>query len=507
LIGNQSIHHSPFSIHHSPFFVKTRYLFSAVLGGALGVAIASWITYSYFEEEEAPLCRTWSEIQASDTLRVVTVPSSISMFHNKGNWRGYEYEILHQVAAELGLNYQIILAPSEQAMLDSLYAGVADLGAWPTFFGVIREKGGMRPCGYSYDLGLVPIARKEVDFSAEEEEKYRLVVAEKSRQTQALDDELVQTNNHLLPYSIQTLPDTVMPETLVEMVVNGDYDVTLVRSNLAQLLHTYYPELKVGRQLIYSEDSVAWVVPALADTLAMKIDSVCHYDRNVPHYPTLAKRYYEQSLGRQVKIRYLLGNGRLSVYDQLFRNYSKRLGWDWRLLASVSFVESRFDPHEISSKGARGLMQLMPSTATRFGCPAGLITDPEANVRAGASLIELLENSLRSRLTRTIEPEAEGYSQASDSTRAQIERDLIYFTLASYNAGLGHVFDAIALADTLGYEPAVWADNVEQCMRLKVEEEYYTMPCVKHGRFNTRATIAYISEVLETYEDFCRIAK
>lgn len=469
------------------------------------MAIASWITYSYFEEEE-PNCRAWSEIVASDTVRVVTVPSSISAFCNKDSWRGHEYEIVQQVMSDLGLNFKIVFAPSEQAMLDSICSGVADVAAWPTFKSVADEKGGLRMCGYHYDMGLVPLARTEVDFAAEEEGVYRLAVPRKSRASLALDDEYVQENNHLSHYEIVMVSDTMHPETLTEKVVAGEYDALLLPTNFAQLLRTYYPDLKAGRQIIDSEDTVAWVVSAGADTLAMMIDSVCSYDRSVPHYATLAKRYYEQSLGRQVKIRYLLGNGRISVYDPLFRNYSKRLGWDWRMLAAVSFVESRFDPHEISSKGARGLMQLMPHTAVRFGCPRGLMNDPEANVRAGAGLILSLENSLRSRLSRTIEPGVETYAEASDSTKTAIEKDLVRFTLASYNAGLGHVFDAIALADTLGYNPAVWVDNVEHCLKLKVEEEYYSMPCVNHGRFNARVTTGYVNEVLETYEDFCRIA-
>ena len=486
--------------------MRTRYLFASVLGGAIGVAAGVWITYTSFFEGEEPHCRTWAEVVASDTVRVVTVPSSISVFPYKNGWRGHEYEMVQQVMGELGMNFRLLMAPNEQAMLDSITSGVADLAAWPTFYSVAREKGNLRPCGYSYELGMVPVALQSVDFMAEEESLYRLAVPDKSRAALAMADEYVLANNDLHAFDVVTLPDTVLPELLTEWVVNGDYDACLITTNMAQLLRTYYPDLRVGHPLIDSEDSVAWFVCSQADTLAAKIDSVCHYERNVPHYATLTKRYYEQSLGRQVKIRYLLGNGRLSVYDQLFRNYSRRLGWDWRMLAALSFVESRFDPHEISGKGARGLMQLMPSTALRFGCPSGLISDPEANVQAGVRLIESLQNSLRSRISRTIEPGVEGYGDASDETRAAVDRDLISYTLASYNAGLGHVFDAIALADTLGYDPAVWKDNVEECLRLKSDASYYTMPCVKHGRFFARVTIGYVDEVLETYDDFCRIA-
>lgn len=487
--------------------MRTRYLLAAIIGGALGVAIGGWITYEEFFTEVPSSHRTWAQISESDTLRVVTVPSSISAYMHKNSWRGHEYEVVQQAVHELGLQMQLVLAPDEEAMLDSIRTGVADLAAWPTFRSVAAAHGDFRPCGYHYELGLVPVCNEKVDFTSTEQGVYRMVIPKGSRAALAMKDEYVLQNFDLTPYEIIEPDTTCMPEVLTEQVVNGQYDVVLLATNVAQLLRTYYPTLKVGRPLIDSEDSVSWVVSMAADTLAAKIDSVCQYDRSVPRYSTLSKRYYEQSLGKQVKIRYLLGNGRLSVYDQLFRNYSKRLGWDWRMLAAVSFVESRFDPYEMSSKGARGLMQLMPSTAMRFGCPPSLVTDPESNVRAGAHLIESYENSLRSRISRTIQPGISSYDEASDSVHAVVEKDLIRFTLASYNAGLGHVFDAIALADTLGYDPAVWNGQVSHCMSLKVDSTYYNMPCVNHGRFNARATNDYVQEVLDTYEDFCKIAQ
>lgn len=452
-----------------------------------------------------PVYRPWSEIVRSDTLRVVSVPSTFSAFTYKEGWKGHEYEIASQVCRELGLTLQLSFAPSESAMLDSLYAGVADVAAWPTFFSVARERGRFQPCGYQYELGLVPVCHQDVDLQTSGAKVYTLAVAEQSRSALSLEDQYVLEYFDLSPFRVvEVESDSITFESLTEQVVNGDYDVTLIPTNMAQLLRTYYPDLKVGHPLVESEDSVGWMVCAGADTLAAKIDSVCSFVRAVPHYAPLTKRYFEQSLGRSVKIRYLLGNGKLSVYDPLFRKYAKYLNWDWRMLAAVAFVESRFDPHEISRKGARGLMQLMPNTAMRFGCPGGLITDPEANVQAGAKLIKSLENGLKSRLSRTLQPGVESFEKADTAVQHTIERDLICFTLASYNAGMGHVFDAIALADTLGYSPAVWEENVVSCFLLKTDSAYYQMPCVKLGRFNARATIDYVNEVLETYEDFCR---
>ena len=488
--------------------MKTRYLFASIVGGAVGVALGAWISYKEFFPDEGMPCRAWSEIEESGTLRIATVQSTIGAFSFRGGMRGHEYEMAQQVCSDLGLTLQMVVAPTEKAMRDSLRAGSADVAAWPNAFSVLRQEGGMRTCGYSYEQGMVLVAHPGVNLTDSlSAGKYSLAVIDGGRDQLCIQDEYVLQDFDLSPFRVEVLPaDSLTNETLVESVMDSTYDVTLLPTNLATLLRTYYPDMVVGRQLFYSEDSVAWAVSANADTLAAKIDSVCNYDRSAPRYATVLKRYYEQSLGRQVKIRYLLGRGQLSVYDQLFRNYGKRLGWDWRLLAAVSFVESRFDPYEVSSKGARGLMQLMPATASRFGCPVGLLTDPEANVQAGARLIASMETSLRSRISRTVQPEIQQYSEASPETKKAVEKDLVCFTLASYNAGLGHVFDAIALADTLGYNPAVWKDNVEHCLRLKSDQTYYKMPCVAHGRFNARVTINYVREVLDYYEEFCKVA-
>jgi membrane-bound lytic murein transglycosylase F len=64
---------------------------------------------------------------------------------------------------------------------------------------------------------------------------------------------------------------------------------------------------------------------------------------------------------------YVLASGRISPYDDLIRKYSEEIGWDWRLLASMIYQESRFLPDAQSWAGADGLMQLMPNTARRFG--------------------------------------------------------------------------------------------------------------------------------------------
>src|SRR5215468_10795767 len=77
-------------------------------------------------------------------------------------------------------------------------------------------------------------------------------------------------------------------------------------------------------------------------------------------------------------------------YGSVVEQTAKRFGIDAALLHAVIAVESGYDPNAVSRRGARGLMQLMPETAKRYG--VANVLDPADNVRGGAQyLAELLK--------------------------------------------------------------------------------------------------------------------
>ena len=78
----------------------------------------------------------------------------------------------------------------------------------------------------------------------------------------------------------------------------------------------------------------------------------------------------------------MLRRGVISPYDEMFKRYSRGIGWDWRLLAAQCYQESTFDPEAVSWAGAKGLMQIMPKTADHLGLPRDMMTDPEHNKAA-----------------------------------------------------------------------------------------------------------------------------
>ena len=79
-----------------------------------------------------------------------------------------------------------------------------------------------------------------------------------------------------------------------------------------------------------------------------------------------------------------------SAYDAFIRTEARRHHVDPALVAAVIQVESGYFAHARSRKGARGLMQLMPSTARRLGVKRAY--DPADNIRGGTKyLAQLIE--------------------------------------------------------------------------------------------------------------------
>jgi soluble lytic murein transglycosylase-like protein len=153
-------------------------------------------------------------------------------------------------------------------------------------------------------------------------------------------------------------------------------------------------------------------------------------------------------------------------YDATFRKYSKRyfgVGFDWRIFKAQAMAESEMNPNAVSWVGARGLMQLMPSTYKGIQTRAvgfGSIDDPEWNIAAGV---------LHDRyLWRKWE-------------RDSIHTDRREFMFASYNAGEGTIMNA---------QKACTAKSLDRRSWRSVET---VAPEVKRWRY--RETLGYVRKI------------
>lgn len=173
---------------------------------------------------------------------------------------------------------------------------------------------------------------------------------------------------------------------------------------------------------------------------------------------------------------------RISPYDEIIRKHAAELGWDWRMLAAVVYQESKFSINSRSFRGAQGLMQVMPSTATYYGIDD--LLDPEKNLRAGTRHLKRLQNLFNK----------SGLDQ----------NELIKFTLAAYNAGEGRIADCRNFAASMQADSTRW-DEIVKIIPLMREDAILEEASVKLGKFQGYETIAYIDSIMSIYEAICTI--
>ncbi|WP_414433480.1 transglycosylase SLT domain-containing protein [Alcanivorax sp. IL1] len=138
------------------------------------------------------------------------------------------------------------------------------------------------------------------------------------------------------------------------------------------------------------------------------------------------------------------------------------------------YQESRFNPKARSFAGAQGLLQVMPRTGRQLGYSN--LTRPENGVAAGVAYMDWLEQRFPARLDLA---------------------EKLYFTLAAYNAGHGHVEDARRLAERLGKDPDKWFGNVEEAMLLLSRPEYARQ--ARYGYVRGAEPVKYVRQIKNRY--------
>jgi membrane-bound lytic murein transglycosylase F len=254
-------------------------------------------------------------------------------------------------------------------------------------------------------------------------------------------------------------------------------------NNIAEVNMRYFPNLDIRTPLSRKLD-MAWAVRKGSTTLLQGVNTWMADFTRTRKYRELEARYFDNNRSADIVESdfYAINTGKISPYDNYIRKYSEKLGWDWRLLASLIYQESRFRNDVTSHRGASGIMQLMPSTAQRFGLDTA--SAPGEQIRAGTEFIRLLLKQFND-----VEDPAER----------------IKFVLAAYNIGPGHIIDARNLARKNGADPDKWEDNVARFLLSKADPQYYKDPVVKFGFCKGKETYRYVTEVLERYEHYRNI--
>jgi len=414
-------------------------------------------------------------------ITAVTLNSSATYFQYKTQPMGYEYELISDFSTAHHLKLNIKVVANESQLIEMLQSGKADVVAYPMKIDNSLKQGVLL-CGHERQSSLVIIQRAAPEDTIIRDVA-RLVGREVYVNAGSRYQQRLESLNSELGGSIHIMTmenETFTTEDLIEMVSNGTIPYTVCEENLARLNQTYFRNINIDLE-ISAKQRFSWVVRSTSPLLADVINEWASNNKGINSYLAISKRYFERSkdfipiLGTVVP---RVINGKISPYDHLFKKYALLLHWDWQLLASIAYQESELNPSVVAWSNAEGLMGVMPATASHFGFKPGDMQDPEKCIRAGVECLFQFRK---------------GFSEVRDSL------ELIKLTLAAYNAGIGHVYDAQQLATKYEKNPNVWKDNVADFIRLKSEPQYYTDPVCKFGYFRGKETLKYVDEVLERY--------
>ncbi|MFP3860023.1 MAG: transglycosylase SLT domain-containing protein [Bacteroidales bacterium] len=445
------------------------------------------------EKDETPGNRL-EKIREDGKIVAVTDYNSTNYFIYKGEPMGYQYELLQRFADHMNVKLEIVVNKDLQESFELIQNGEVDLLA--------------------FNLTVTENRKEKMDFTIPYTQTRQVLVQRKPENWRSMSKQEIEKNvirnqlelngkvvyvraNSSYEQRLRNLNEEIgggikiiekedySEEQLISLVERGEIDYTVCDENIAKVNSTYYPDIDIETAISFSQN-VAWGVPQGADSLLASANSWLINFKNTLDYALIYNKYFRNRKSALIwgSEYYTLSSGRISQYDDLIKKYSKEIDWDWRLLASLIYQESRFNPKARSWAGAYGLMQLMPSVIQRFNVHDRL--SPEDNIRGGVEFIEWLE---------------ERYEKRGILDKQQLTK----FVLASYNVGLGHILDARRLAEKYDKDPDVWDNNVEEFILKKSDPEYYNDEVVYYGYARGSETYNYVRQILERYEHYLNL--
>ncbi|TLP72780.1 transglycosylase SLT domain-containing protein [Maribacter sp. ACAM166] len=443
------------------------------------------------QNETSSNCRSFDEIKKDGKLRALIAYSSTSYFLYKGRPMGYEYELLERLAAHFDLELEVIVSEDLNSLLTELNKGTVDIVAYGLAVTTDRKKIAAFT-DYLYLTKQVLVQRKP--------KNWRKLTLDNIKEQLVMDPIQLIDDTVSVRYSssyferlqnlsreiggtifVDTLKGKLATAEIIKMVADGEIKYTLADKNLAHINASYYPILDVSVPVSFSQ-RIAWAVHKNSKELLTKTNDWIEDEKKKSDYYVIYNKYFrnKRTFNRRVQSDfYSLSNNQISKYDDIIKENAKKLGWDWRLLASLVYQESRFDIDANSWTGAEGLMQLMPNTAKEMGLENSM--EPIDNINAGSKYLRSIYDN---------------FEEITDSVQR------IKFTMAAYNSGYYHIKDARLLAKMNKLNPNVWDRNVNEMLLALSYPQNYNHPSINYGYVNGIEPYNYVDQIFERYDHY-----
>lgn len=421
------------------------------------------------------------EIKLSGELRALVDNSSTSYFIYKGNPMGYEYELLSEFAKAIDVDLKIIPIENLDHVIDSLNNFKGDVIAANLTVTKKRKEAVefSSPLIQSKQILIQRNTKEKLISSPMQLEGKEVYVRKNSSFFKRLENLSEEIGGEIL---IQAVAGNITVEELIKKVSEEEIDYTIADQHVAKINASYYRNLNI-RTAISLEQEMAWAVRKESPDLLIAMNEWLRNFKKTADFRVIYLKYFGNTSLYKSRIKselYTAKSGMLSPYDDIIKKESKNINWDWRLLTSLIYQESNFDSEATSWAGASGLMQLMPETAQQYGVDSS--ANDQQNITAGVNYLKWIDQQFQEKIVD--------------------ENERRKFVLAAYNVGLGHIFDAIRLAEKYELNPEIWFDNVAEMLLNKSKPKYYKDEVVYYGYCRGSEPYNYVNEILNRFEHY-----
>lgn len=433
----------------------------------------------YGDNSDALATDDFDKVKQRKYIRVLLRNDSASYFLYRGELMGFEYELMKEFARYHDLRLEVMVPPAPQESSNLLLEGKVDIA-----MGFLEQEPRLESLGLGYTTPY-HYAHQHIVVNSKSPAKNLsdLKSAEISVQRNTASwRRLSRLQRQGVEFKLRPSDDSLGVQQLVQKVASGELDATLVEQHVLDIELAASGNIK---SVVMLDEEIPHVMAVRKNNeqLEKALNKFIKRIYKSEFYNVLYSKYFKsrKSVARLNKGRVTnLENGRISPFDNLVQKYSDKYGFDWRLITAQMFQESGFDPDARSHTGARGLMQLMPRTARSLGVEK--IDEPAGSIRAGVEYMDWLRDRF-------------------DDELPVSER--LWFSLAAYNAGIGHVRDARRLARKLGKDPNKWFDHTEQAMLLLSKKKYASK--ARFGFVNGREPVNYVREIKQRFEAYVEL--
>jgi len=410
------------------------------------------------------------DIYQRDSIRVGILNSPTSYYVAADGPAGYDYELARSLADKLGVELELYPSYQREDLLQKLDSGQVDFIAGGLAVTESRKQKYRVAPAYLYRNEVVVYKKGNKAPKSFADLQQPLLVPKDSSLAETL-----QEASQKFPQLNWQENENLDTEELLQQVEDGKIPYTLVDSNLLAVNQRFYPSLTVAFQ-VKKQQPVAWLLNKSTDDSFWAV-LIEFFGQNYQSGDLLSLE--DKYFGHIRRFDYVATVDYINAiekdlprYQAMFEKYAG--SFDWRLLAAIGYQESNWKPAARSSTGVVGLMMLTVSTAQMMGVSSRL--DPAQSIKGGAKYLERMLERIPERIPMP---------------------DRLWFAIAAYNIGWGHVEAARVLTERDGGNPDQWHE-VKQRLPWLQQKRYYQR--TKLGYARGAQAVYYVENVRRFYD-------